>query len=150
VKELSATAGGTTQASIEQCFELLAAIDGYPNWHPTVITSAEVTERDADGLPTKARAVLHLANGFIQRDFRLNLAVGTQRPSSVEFARIPHDSGDQERLSVAWKLAQEGGQTRVEAALGANLSVPPFIPLGGVADSLAQGFLDAALKALSG
>lgn len=91
---------------------------------------------------------LHVAHGLLVRDFHLNVAVLTQPPDSVSLSRIPHDSRDKEELSVAWQLSR-GEQTRLEVRASANLSIPGFLPVGGIAESLAQGFLDAALEALS-
>jgi Polyketide cyclase / dehydrase and lipid transport len=149
MKSLSATAAGTTPAPVERCFELLVAIDGYPRWYPSGVRSAAVLERGPDALPTRARAELHLAHGPLVKDFRLELAVVTARPTSVQLRRIPHGGGDQEELTVAWRLsAGVGTPTRIAVELAANLSVPRFLPVGGVAESLAQGFLTAALAAL--
>ena len=147
MKSLNATAAGTSRAPIERCFELLAELDGYPRWYPSGVRSAEVLERGGDGLPTRARTELHLAQGPLVKDFRLELAVTTVRPTSVRLARIPRGAGDLEELTVAWTLA-EGEATRIGVDLAASLSVPRFLPVGGVAESLALGFLTAALAAL--
>jgi ribosome-associated toxin RatA of RatAB toxin-antitoxin module len=147
MKQLSANATGATPAPLERCFELVSAIDGYPSWYPSTVTAAEVTERDGDGLPTRARVNLHVAHGFLVKDFKLNVAVETSRLESVRMSRIPHGPGDREELSVAWALAG-GAQTQIEVLMQANLSIPGFIPVSGLAESLAGGFLDAALTAL--
>jgi ribosome-associated toxin RatA of RatAB toxin-antitoxin module len=147
MKQLSATRSATTPAPLERCFELVSAIDRYPSWYPSAVTSAEVTERDGDGLPTRARVDLHVAHGFLVRDFKLNVAVVTRKLESVEMSRIPHGPGDREELSVAWALAG-GAPTQIEVRMYANLSIPGLVPVGGLAESVAGGFLDAALTAL--
>lgn len=148
MKELSATATGQTEAPLERCFELVAAVDRYPSWYPKTVTGAAVTERDGDGLPTKAHVDLHVHHGFVIRDFHIDVDVVTKQLEAVSLSRIPHKPGDRERLSVAWALSG-GERTTIEVAMHANLSIPGFLPVGGLAESVAQGFLDAALAQLS-
>ncbi len=148
MKRLHGTAEANIPARIEECFDLLDAIDGYPRWYPEVVRQAEVIERDGDGRPVRARAVLHASVGPLARDFHLELQVSTSPPTVVRFTRIPHHAGDDEYFEVLWKL--EGtGQTAVTLELNANLSVPRLLPLAGVGDSMAQGFVAAAAKALA-
>ena len=147
MKQLHGTAAAKIPARIEDCFDLLDAIDGYPRWYPEVVQQAEVIERDGDGRPIRARTVLHVSVGPLARDFHLELQVSTSPPTVVRFTRIPHHAGDDERFEVLWKL--EGtAQTAVTLELNANLSVPRLLPLTGVGDSMAQGFVAAAAKAL--
>lgn len=148
MKQLFATAGAHTQATLERCFDLVVAVDRYPSWYPATVRGAEVTERDADGLPVRGHVDLHVQHGFLVRDFHIDVSVVTRRLESVELARIPHHAGDNERLSVAWALTG-GEQTEITVRMDANLSIPGFLPTGGLAESVAQGFLDAALAALS-
>jgi hypothetical protein len=71
----------------------------------------------------------------------------------VVLTRIPHDAGDREQFRVAWTLtAAPGGAERTEIglALNATLSVPRLVPLTGVGDSLAAGFVSAAARELAG
>lgn len=148
MKQLHGTAAATIPAPIEECFELLDAIDGYPRWYEEVVQEAEVIERDADGRPVRARAVLQVSVGPLARDFHLDLDVSTSPPTVVRFARIPHHAGDNEAFEVLWKL--EGKDpTVITLELNANLSVPKLLPLGGVGDSLAQGFVAAAARRLA-
>ena len=147
MKELHGAASETVGTPIEQCYELLLAVDRYPDWYPDVVREAEVVERDPDGTPTKARATLHVSAGPLVRDFRLLLAVVAQRPTRVRLARIPHDSSDDEEFQVTWRLHGDG-QTRIELELDANLSVPRLVPLGGIGESLARGFVTAAANEL--
>jgi hypothetical protein len=147
MKELHGSATAHVAAPIEECLALLQAVDRYPSWYPEVVKGAEVVERDADGAPAKARTTLHVSHGPLVRDFRLLLAVGVQRPGTVTLTRVPHGPSDQEAFEVTWRLADREG-TRIELVLDANLSVPRLIPLGGIGDAMAQGFVAAAARAL--
>lgn len=146
MKELHARAGTSINASAQEALALLRAVDGYPNWYPDV-RAAEALERDDDGQPTKVRATLHVASGPLVRDFRLTLAVTSPDPMTIKLARVPHDSSDPERFEVTWRVVERGG-VRIELALDANLSVPRLLPVGGVGESIAKGFVDAASRAL--
>ncbi len=148
MKELHARAQTQVNATTEQAIALLRAVDGYPTWYPEAVREAEVLERDGDGLPAKVRATLHIASGPLVRDFRLNLAVTSPDPGTIKLARQPHDASDPERFEVTWRVVDRSG-VRIELALDANLSVPRLLPVGGVGESLAQGFVSAAARALS-
>jgi ribosome-associated toxin RatA of RatAB toxin-antitoxin module len=148
MKELTGSATGTTQATPEQAFALLEAIDDYPTWHPDVIKEAEVLERDAQGRPTRARTKLHIEHGPITRDFNLRMSVTDDPIRMIKLRRIPNEPSDGERFDVTWRV--DGGQpTRIRLDLVADLSVPRFVPLGGVGDALAQGMVSAATRALA-
>jgi ribosome-associated toxin RatA of RatAB toxin-antitoxin module len=147
MKELHGTSSASVAAGVERCFELLAAVDRYPNWYPEVVRSVEVVERDPDGRPTKARASLHVAQGPLVRDFALLLSVQTEPFRVVRLTRIPHEPSDPERFQVAWSLG-EGPETRIGLELSANLSVPRFVPVGAIGDGLARGFVASAVREL--
>jgi hypothetical protein len=148
MKELHGTASSAVAAPIERCFELLAAVEGYPSWYSDVVRDAAVLERDQEGRPVKARARLHVAAGPLVRDFDLLLAVSTVLPTLVRLARIPHDASDHEQFDVTWRL-EDRGDTRIQLALDATLSVPRLLPIGGIGDSMADGFVRAAARALA-
>jgi Polyketide cyclase / dehydrase and lipid transport len=147
MKELHARAGTPVNASAAMAMALLEAIDGYPRWYPEGVRTAEILERDSGGRPTQVQAVLHVATGPLTRDFHLTLAVTRPEPGSLRLTRVPHDSRDQERFTVTWRVSETSG-VRVELSLDANLSVPRLVPVGGVGESIAKGFLDAAARAL--
>lgn len=149
MKELTGTATGTTQASREQALSLLEAVDRYPSWHPEVIKHAEVLERDADGHPTRARTKLHVERGPLTKDFDLVMSVKVDPAGTIMLKRIPHGPSDPERFDVTWRV-DDAESTRIRLDLAANLSVPRLVPLGGVGDSLAQGMVGAATRALGG
>jgi hypothetical protein len=58
--------------------------------------------------------------------------------------RIPHDAGDEERFEVAWAFAER----RIQLELNATLPVPRLIPLGGIGNAVAEGFVAAAVRRL--
>ena len=148
MKELTGSASGTTPASPEASIALLAAVDRYPDWHPEVVKSVEVLERDASGQPTKARAKLHVQQGPITRDFDLIMSVDVDpQQGTVKLHRTPHEPADGEKFEVNWSV-DGSAPTRIRLDLAANLDVPRFLPLGAIGDALAGGFVSAATRAL--
>lgn len=146
MKELSGTAAATVSAPAPRCVALLADIERYPAWHPDVIRRAEVLERDGSGAPIRARATVHVAAGPLARDFDLLLDV-TVRPDGVRLVRVPHGTRDEERFEVDWEI-REGASASIKVMLVARLDVPRLLPLGGVGESVAQGFVEAARRVL--
>jgi ribosome-associated toxin RatA of RatAB toxin-antitoxin module len=148
MKALRGTATTFVPTPVEQCFELIEALDDYPAWYPEVVKAGEVLARDGAGRPSQARAKLHVAAGPLVRDFDLLLAVETDPPSLVRLTRIPHDASDPEEFQVTWHLDSQDSGTRIRLELDANLSVPRLVPIGALGDSLAQGFVESAARAL--
>jgi ribosome-associated toxin RatA of RatAB toxin-antitoxin module len=149
VKELTGNATAAVAAPPEEVLALLAAVDRYPTWHPEVVQTVEVLERDAGGQPTRVRTKLHLAQGPLSKDFDLEMAVAVQPPSTVQLTRVPNEPGDEERFEVTWYVdAPAHAQIRLE--LRADLAVPRFLPLGGIGDAVANGFVTAAAAELDG
>jgi hypothetical protein len=150
MKELQGTATGVTAAPVGECVRFFLAVDRYPTWHPEVVRKVEVLERGGDGNPTSARALLHVAVGPLVKDFNLVLAVTLHPdPMAVKLTRVPHGPGDDERFEVAWYLEEAGEGTRIRLEVAAALSVPRFVPVGGIGESMASGFVSAATKALA-
>ncbi len=58
--------------------------------------------------------------------------------------------GDREQFSVTWHVREAEGGAEIDLALDANLSVPRLVPLGGIGNGVARGFVDAAARALGG
>lgn len=143
MKDLRGDAAAPVPGSRSECFQLLAAIERYPEWHPDVIRQAEVTQRDADGQPEMARAIVHLGIGPVRQDFPLVLEVTSMPEREVRLTRVRHDASDAERFSLRWQI-EAGPPTRLTIELRARLDVPRLLPLGGVGGSVAQGFLAAA------
>ena len=148
MKALSGSATRVVAAPIEQCFDLLEAVDRYPSWHPDVVREVEVLDRSGDGVATRARTTLHVVAGRVSKDFHLIMAVVTARPTTVTLTRLKHEPPDREEFEVRWRLASSGAGTRIELGIAANLSVPRVIPLGGIGDAMASGFIAAAARAL--
>lgn len=148
MKELTGTASATTPASPEACLALLAAVDRYPSWHPDAVKSVDVLERDDQGQPTKARTKLHVQHGPITRDFDLTMGIEVDPAGAVNLSRIPHHGSDGEKFEVNWRVSASG-PTQIRLDLAADLDVPRFLPLGGVGDSIAEGFVSAATRALT-
>jgi ribosome-associated toxin RatA of RatAB toxin-antitoxin module len=147
MKELTGRASATTTASAEQSLALLTAIDGYPRWYPAVVKSVEVLERDDQDRPSKVRSKLHVERGPLTRDFDLTMEVKLYPPGAVRLSRVPHDGRDSEKFEVSW-FVRETQPTEIHLDLAANLDVPRLLPLGGVGDSMAQGFVSAATREL--
>ncbi|HEY5318848.1 MAG TPA: SRPBCC family protein [Solirubrobacteraceae bacterium] len=150
MKELSGSATGVAPASVEECVRFLRAVDRYPTWHPDVVREVEVLDRDGDGYPVKARGKLHVAVGPLVKDFDLILAITVEDARTVKLSRVPHGPGDDERFEVTWRLQDAGAGTRIQLEIAAALSVPRFVPVGGIGDGLAQGFVSSATRALGG
>jgi ribosome-associated toxin RatA of RatAB toxin-antitoxin module len=147
VKELQGAAAVEVAASPAECVALFQAVDRYPTWYPDVVQRVEVIERDGDGRPSKANATLHVVYGPLTRDFNLQLKVVNEPPATVKLVRLSHGAADHERFDVTWRVT-ESTRTRINLQLNANLSVPRFVPVGGIGDGLAQGFVGAAARAL--
>jgi ribosome-associated toxin RatA of RatAB toxin-antitoxin module len=150
VKQLHGTSSALVDASLDETYRLLHDVEHYPDWYPDMVRSVEVVERDRYGHATKARTHLNVTAGALgSRQFNLLMTVEGEPLELVRLARIPHHAGDEEAFAVSWHLTQEA-KTRIRVTLDANLSIPRFLPVGGLGDTLAQGFVTAATKALRG
>ena len=149
MKELSGSAEITTEAMLEACFELVAAVDRYPRWNPDGIRKVEVLELGSDGRPKRVRTAVHVAVGPITRDFDLVMDVELSPHDAVCLSRVPNEAGDPEQFEVVWRLA-DGRPTRLRIELAATLEVPRLVPVGGIGDRLAQQFVEAARRELDG
>ncbi len=122
----------------------MTAVDEYPHWYPQVVRSVDVLERDADGLPSRAQTKLHVSVGPVTKDFDLLMAVTVAPPATVKLGKV----GGTAKFDVIWRL-HDGNSTRLELELDASLDVPRFLPLGGIGDTVAQGFVSAASAELA-
>lgn len=148
LKELSASASDIAPATIERCFALVADVERYPEWYPTGVKRVEVLERGEDQRPNLVAAVLAVGDGPLHMDFNLEMAVATTDPSSVDLSRVKKDAADGELMVVSWSLAAAAAGTELAVGLRAALNLPPFLPVGAIAQSVANGFLGAALAQL--
>lgn len=145
--QLRGTATDLVAAPLADCFAFVQAIDRYPSWHPDVVRAVEVLERDAEGRPQRVHAKLHVARGPLVKDFDLIMAVIAEPLEGLKLTRVSDRPSDQS-FDVAWRLREDAG-TEMTVDLSANLNVPRFVPLGGIGDSMAEGFVQAAKDALT-
>jgi hypothetical protein len=148
MKHLHGAAQGDVDVPIEECLTFLAALEAYPNWYPEVVTDVKVVESSDDGLPCRAETKLHLSYGPVARDLDLLLAVTVKRPGLVELKHIPRGPSSGASFDASWRL-EDGHGTHLELELDATMPVPRLVPLGGVGDAFASGFLQAALAGLA-
>jgi ribosome-associated toxin RatA of RatAB toxin-antitoxin module len=144
MKELRGSATALVPAPLERCLALVEAVDRYPDWYPEVVRSVQVLERDIDGVPSSARTELHVAVGPLTQDFDLLMAVTVEPPAAVKLVKV----GGSAKFNVIWRL-EAGDRTRLSLELDASLDAPRFLPLGGVGDSVARGFVSAASAELA-
>jgi ribosome-associated toxin RatA of RatAB toxin-antitoxin module len=134
VREIKATATGVAEAPVDAVFSQLRDVERYPEWYPAGAKSVDVLERGADGLPLSVSAVLAAVAGPLRKNFDVRLAVETETPTRVALVRIADDRGDHEALTISWSLRELGPQrTEVTVEMVAHLDVPPFLPVGQVA-----------------
>lgn len=145
MKDLRGSASSPVSATPEQCLAVVAAVDRYPTWYPDVIREVEVTERDRDGVARRARTNVHLGIGPLAKDYQFEVVV-TVEPSGVLLARVPDGASDPERLEIHWRVRPR----ELGVDLVARLDLPRLVPIGSAADSVAQGFVEAAKRMLAG
>jgi hypothetical protein len=148
MKPLSATAATAVRADPAECLRLLEAVDRYPSWYPEVVRKVTVLARDDGSRPSKVEARLHVSRGPLSRDLELMLAVSVDGLSVVRLTRLPYDPTDAEEFELIWRV-QAGTETRIALELTANLDLPRALPLGGLGEAMAQGFVSAAGRALA-
>lgn len=147
MKELQGWASAELDVPVKACFELLAAVESYPDWFE-VVHSVEVLEPERNGTPGLARAELYVPQSPFGTDFELFVEVRTERPGIVTLTRVPDGESDPDRLELIWRL-ERGGSTRLEFEFDAAASfVPSFVPVGDAGDAIARGAIKAALAAL--
>lgn len=150
MKQLHGAAEGSVAAPVSECLALLCALERYPDWHPELVRAVSVLDGGANER-TRAEVRLHVAHGPIVRDFDLLMELAVQAPSAVTLSRIPRTGDDREEFTVRWQLRQlDAARTELRLELNANLDVPRLLPLGGVGDAFAVGFVRAAVGALGG
>jgi hypothetical protein len=149
MKDLHGGASATVNASPQRCIEVLRDIERYPQWYPDVVREVQVLETGTDGQARRAQAILHAAVGPISRDLPLLLNV-TVTDTEVKLSRVANEPSDREHFDVTWRAEGSGESTHLVLALDAALDVPRLVPLGGVGDTLAEGFVTAATKEIQG
>ncbi len=147
MKDLRGQASQEVHVAQESVLALLADVEGYPRWYPEVVRDIEVVQRDGDWV-TRAHATLFASVGPIRRELQLLLSV-TREADTVRLVRVPHERTDRERFEVTWRAVATGARTQLQLALAASLDVPRLLPTGGLADTMASGFVVAAARELS-
>ncbi|HJS94714.1 MAG TPA: SRPBCC family protein [Solirubrobacteraceae bacterium] len=148
MKELQGWASAELDVPVRACFELLAAVESYPDWFEVVHT-VEVLEHERNGTPGLARAELYVPQSPFGTHFELFVAVHTERPGTVTLTRVPDGASDVDRLELIWRI-EKAGSTRLEFEFDAAASfVPSFVPLGGAGDAIARAAIEAARAALA-
>jgi hypothetical protein len=145
MKDLHASVSGVANRPQAEVYAFLADFDAYSTWYPEGVKVSELKTEDT------GHAVLALNQGPIQRDFEMDMGIERVPETSVSLRRLPKRDGDKEQLAVTWLLAPDVGDagTSVTAEFKATLSIPGFLPLGGLEKAIPQGFLDAALAKLN-
>jgi Polyketide cyclase / dehydrase and lipid transport len=149
MKQLAGSAEVEVDAPIEACYGLLADVERYRDWYPDVVRVVNVLDREPGGLAATARATLHVARGPLAQDLELMLAVERRPPRAISLTRLPNEPGDREAFRLDWRLGGDGGRTQIGLELAASLSLPRMLPLGGIGDAIAQGFVAAAARRLT-
>ena len=147
MKELSGSAFAAVDATPGDAMTLLEAVDRYPEWHADVVQEVEVLARNDAGHPTRVRTKLHMARGPLVKDFNLVMSVASDGRRQVRLTKVLDAHSGPEQFEVTW-LVEDTGPTLVRLDLSASLDVPRFLPVGGVGNGLAEGFVAAAVKQL--
>ncbi len=147
MKHLHGDAEASVKVPIADCLRFLSALEGYPNWYPDVVREVEVLETGKRGLPLRAETKLHLSWGPVSRDLDLLLAVQVQKPGLVQLSHVPRGPSSGASFDATWRLEEHAG-TQLELELDATMPVPGLVPLGGVGDAFADGFMEAAVRGL--
>jgi ribosome-associated toxin RatA of RatAB toxin-antitoxin module len=147
MKELRGSARTSVPATPERAVALFEAVDDYPSWYPDVVQEVTVLAREEDGRPSRVQTTLHVAKGPVTKDFHLVLAVVSDRRSEVKLSRIKQPGSGSEEFEATWHVTGSAG-TEIGLDLVASLDVPRFLPVGGIGDAMAEGFVAAAANQL--
>ena len=146
--ELQGRASAELDVPARDCFDLLAAVEGYPAWFD-VVSQVEILEDERNGTPGLARAELYVPQSPFGTHFELFVAVRTERQDSVMLTRVPTGASDEDRLELVWRI-RGGGSTELDFEFDAAASfVPSFVPVGGAGETIARAAIDAARTALA-
>ncbi len=86
------------------CFSVLAAVERYPDWSGESIRAVTVLDRDPNGLPVRAHAVVHVAQSPFGKTFELDAAIRSEPPRAVHVSR-PSTSSRSTRAASSSELS---------------------------------------------
>ena len=148
MKHLTGTAQADVGVPIEECLTFLASLEAYPSWYPDVVREVEVVESGEDGLAAQGgnEAASLLRTGV---PGSRSAARGAGAPAWPG----PADARSPRAIDAAPRSTRPGGceerdGTQLELELDATMPVPRLVPLGGVGDAFASGFMQAAVGRL--
>ncbi len=126
-------------AGRSRCFEVAADAERYPEWHP-VIESMTVSERGADGRPSRARAVVDASVSTV----KVTVAFTYDEPRRVECRR---ESGDLNEMWTRFELAELGPElTRLDYSTGLDPGrMLSMMARGPVLDKVRHKLVDEAI-----
>jgi ribosome-associated toxin RatA of RatAB toxin-antitoxin module len=150
MRDVNASATGAVAADLERCYALLAEVERYPVWYPAGAKRVEVLDRDGEGRAESVDALLSLGQGPIRKDFQMKLGVTYEQPRRVELSRLASDAKGGESITVTWTLVPKDAATELTVAFAARLDLPPFLPINGIVEAVAQDFLAAAQAGVQG
>jgi ribosome-associated toxin RatA of RatAB toxin-antitoxin module len=148
VKELQGRGSAELDVPAKDCFELLVAVERYPEWFE-MVSEVEILEDEQGETPGLARVELHVPQSPFGTHFELFVAVRTER-SAITLTRVPDGPSDRNRLELCWQVRGRKS-TRLEFEFDAAASfVPAFIPVEGAAEVIADAAIEAVREALTG
>jgi hypothetical protein len=151
MKHLDGRADAVVTAAVATCFSVLVAVERYPEWGGEFIRAVTVLDRDHDGLPVRARVVVHVAQSPFGKRFEFDTAIRSRPRRAVRVSRLPSGPSDSDRVSLSWSLHAEDHGTRIALEFAAAASfLPGLLPLPGVGDLIARTLLEAAVRELGG
>jgi ribosome-associated toxin RatA of RatAB toxin-antitoxin module len=130
MSDLSATANAEIDAPIDAVWEIVADVEGWPEWQAT-ITEIDVEERDAANRPALCEVVFDAKVQTIRTVQRVHY----ESPHRLAFTQ---ERGSLKSLEGSWRLEDLGdGRTRASYALDVGLSgMLGMLVTGPVADKL--------------
>ena len=134
---LSATASGEIAAPIERVWEVVADLEGWPEWQAT-IAEIDVEERDAANRPALCEVVFDAKVQTIRTVQRVRY----ESPHRLTFTQ---ERGSLKSLRGSWTLEDLGdGRTRATYALDVELSgMLGMLVTGAVQDKLRERLVTA-------
>ena len=134
---LSATAATEIDAPIERVWEIVADVEGWPEWQAT-ITEIDVEERDAANRPALCEVVFDAKVQTIRTVQRVHY----ESPHLLSFAQ---ERGSLKSLKGSWRLEDLGdGRTRATYALDVEITgMLGMLVTGAVQDKLRERLVTA-------